>query len=146
MNPTTTNLDEGGLIAEVAHHVDGAEALIEGYRQIRESRSAATDPVSLFAAIETDRKMRMPATDLAEALAERGQSAYHYIFTGESPWDGGVLGAPHAIIIGFLFGTHAFSEASAAFFGKGEAADTLSAHLQDAVIGLPGNERLRGCS
>lgn len=56
MNPTTTNLDEGGLIAEVAHHVDGAEALIEGYRQIRESRSAATDPVSLFAAIETDRK------------------------------------------------------------------------------------------
>ena len=80
--------------------------------------------------------MRMPAIDLAEALAERGESAHHYIFAAESPWDGGALGSPHAIIIGFVFGTHAFSDASAAFFGRGTSADALSANVQDALVAL----------
>ena len=143
MNPSTSNLDERGLIAQLSTSVDDPAAVIEGYRRIRAGRGAATDPVSLFAAIETDRKMRMPAIDLAEALAERGQSPYLYLFTGESPWDGGALGSPHAIIIGFVFGTHAFSAESASFFGKGEAADALSAHLQDAMCAFAktGNPR-----
>ena len=148
-NPLTANLDEGGLLAEVAKNVQDPRTLIDGYRRIRGSRGAATDPVSLFAAIETHRKMRMPAIQLAESLAERGQAAYHYIFAGESPWDGGALGSPHAIIIGFVFGTHAFSDESAAFFGKGEAADALSNHLQDALValattGCPRTEALAG--
>ena len=142
-NPATANLDEQGLIAEIAHNVANAEELIAGYREIREARGAPADPASLYAAIETDRKMRMPAIDLLETLAERGQSGYHYLFAGESPWADGTIGAPHAIIIGFVFGTHAMSEASAKFFGKGEAADTLSANLQDAIINLArtGNPR-----
>ena len=142
-NPLTANLDESGLMAAVSQHVEDAQSVVDGYRRIRRRRGAATDPVSLFAAIETDRKMRMPAIDLAEALAERGESAHHYIFAGESPWDGGVLGSPHAIIIGFVFGTHAFSDASAAFFGKGESADALSTNLQDAFIAFAesGNPR-----
>ena len=135
-NPLTASLDGAGLLREVAKNVEDPQTLIDGYRRIRGSRGAATDPVSLFAAIETDRKMRMPAIQLAEALAEREQAAYHYIFAGESPWEGGALGSPHAIIIGFVFGTHAFSDESAAFFGKGEAADALSAHLQDAFLAL----------
>lgn len=148
-NPLTANLDEDGLLQEVAKNVQGAQTLVDGYRRIRGGRGAAADPVSLFAAIETDRKMRMPAIQLAEALAERGQAAYHYIFTGESPWDGGALGSPHAIIIGFVFGTHAFSDESAAFFGRGDAADALSNHLQDAIAalaatGCPCTEALAG--
>ena len=47
--------------------------------------------------------------------------------------------ASHAIFIGFLFGTHDYSDESAEFFGRGEAADTLSGHLQDAVINLARN-------
>lgn len=133
-NPQTANLDEDRLLAEVAKNVADAPSLIAGYRQIRAARGAATDPVSLFAAIETDRKMRQPAIHLAEALAARGQPAYQYIFAGESPWDGGQLGAPHAVIIGFVFGTHAFSDESAAFFGRGPAADALSRHLRDALV------------
>ncbi|MDE0420097.1 MAG: carboxylesterase family protein [Gammaproteobacteria bacterium] len=131
-NPQTANLDDAGLLAEVSRNVEDPASLIEGYRRIRDGRSVATDPTSLFAAIETDRKMRMPAIDLAEALAARGESAHHYIFAHESPWEGGRLGSPHAIIIGFVFGTHAMSEESAAFFGAGRAADAVSAHLQDA--------------
>ena len=133
-NPQTANLDQDGLLAEVAKNVADAPSLIDGYRQIRTARGAATDPVSLFAAIETDRKMRQPAIHLAEALAARGQAGYQYIFAGESPWDGGQLGAPHAVIIGFVFGTHAFSDESAAFFGRGPAADALSKHLRDALV------------
>lgn len=135
-NPLTANLDQDGLVAEVSKTVADAPAIIEGYRGIRASRGAATDPVSLFAAIETDRKMRLPAIHLAEALAAQGDAAYQYIFAAESPWDGGALGSPHAIIIGFVFGTHAFSDESAAFFGRGETADAISAHLQDALIGF----------
>ena len=130
MNPLTANLDENGVIAELSKYVADAQTVVEGYRRIRSRRGDRIDPVSLFAAIETDRKMRLPAIDLAEALAVRGESAYHYIFAGESPWSGGVLGSPHAIIIGFVFGTHAFSDESAAFFGRGEAADALSVLLQ----------------
>ena len=55
-NPLTANLDESGLLAEVAKHVEDAPSVVEGYRHIRRRRGAATDPVSLFAAIETDRK------------------------------------------------------------------------------------------
>jgi para-nitrobenzyl esterase len=132
MNPTMSKLDENGLTAEIAKNVENPRAIIEGYREIRARRGAPTDPVTLYWTIETDRKMRMPAVNLLEALSERGQNGYHYIFAGESPWEGGVLGAPHAIIIGFVFGTHAFSEGSARYFGRGEATDALSGHLQDA--------------
>ena len=140
-NPLTANLDEDGLVAQVAKNVEDAPSLIDGYRRIGQRRGTPTDPVSLFAAIETDRKMRLPAMLLAEAMAERGQSAHHYIFAGESPWEDGALGSPHAIIIGFVFGTHAFSEESAAFFGKGESADALSAHLQDAIAASGANRQ-----
>lgn len=135
-NPQTANLDEAGLLAEVSNNVEDAASLIDGYRRIRGERGDSIDPTSLFAAIETDRKMRLPAIDLAEAMAARRESAHHYIFAHESPWEGGRLGSPHAIIIGFVFGTHAMSEESAAFFGAGEAADAVSAHLQDAFCNL----------
>ena len=135
-NPHTANLDEAGLLAEVSSNVEDAASLIDSYRRIRAGRGDSTDPTSLFAAIETDRKMRVPAIDLVEALAARGESGHHYIFGHESPWEGGRLGSPHAIIIGFVFGTHAMSEESTAFFGAGEEADAVSAHLQDAFCSL----------
>ncbi len=77
---------------------------------------------------------RIPAIHLAEALAERGQSAYQYLFTWESPWGDGELGSPHAIDIGFVFGTHDITEGSASFFGQGEAADALAEKVQDAWL------------
>ena len=135
-NPQTANLDEAGLLSEVSSNVEDAASLIAGYRRIREGRRDTADPSSLFAAIETDRKMRMPAIDLLEALAARGEPGHHYIFAHESPWEGARLGSPHAIIIGFVFGTHAFSDESAAFFGKGASADHVSTHLQDAFCAL----------
>ena len=40
----------------------------------------------------------------------------------------------HAVFIGYLFGTYNMSEESAAFFGEGEAADTLAGHVMDTWI------------
>jgi para-nitrobenzyl esterase len=130
-------LDEAGLHTAVSKIVDDAQGVIEGYREILQDRGAADmRPISLLAAIETGRKMRMPAVALAEAMAARGQSAYQYVFTAESPWEDGFLSACHAIIIGYIFGTHSYCEEAGMFFGHGEDADALSGHLQDAVINL----------
>ncbi len=133
------DLDEARLVTEVSKVVEDAQGVIDGYRRILSDRGHPTDVVSILAAIETGRKMRIPSIELAEAMAARGQPAYQYVFTHESPWDGGYLMASHAIFIGFLFGTHDYSDESAEFFGRGEAADTLSGHLQDAVINLARN-------
>ena len=142
-SPALAGLDEAGLLTEVSKNVEDAQAVIDGYRQILNDRGHPSNPVSILAAIETGRKMRMPSIALAEAMAARGQPAYQYVVTAESPWDGGILRSSHAIFIGFLFGTHDYSDESAEFFGRGEAADTLSAHLQDAVVNLArtGNPR-----
>ena len=142
-SPLAANLDEAGLVAEVSKTVEDARGLIDGSRRILKGRGAPADPVSVLAAIETGRRMRLPSILLTEALAARGQPAYQYVFTAESPWDGGILRSCHAIIIGFVFGTHAFSDESVEFFGGGEAEDTLAGHLQDAIINFArtGNPR-----
>ena len=142
-SPLAENLDEAGLLAEVSKTVDDAQGLIDGFRGILKGRGHWTDPVSVLAAIETGRRMRIPSIRLCEAIAARGHPAYQYVFTAESPWDGGILRSCHAIIIGFIFGTHAFSDESIEFFGGGEAEDTLAANLQDAVINFArtGNPR-----
>ncbi len=128
------DLDDEGLTKLVGRRVPEAERVIECYRDARASRGDSVDPVSLFATIETDRVFRVPGIRLAEALETRGQRAYQYLFEWESPWNGGALGSPHAIDIGFVFGTHAFTAGSAEFFGSGAAADRLAARVQEAWL------------
>ena len=108
--------------------------MISAYRSAREGRGEAADAGTLFSAIETDRVFRIPAIRLGEALAAREQESFQYLFTWKSPWQGGRLGSPHAIDIGFVFGTHALNSGSAEFFGSGDAADTLAGHVQDAWL------------
>ncbi len=118
----------------LAGRIDDPQAVISAYRSAREGRGEAADAATLFAAIETDRVFRIPAIRLGETLAARNQDSFQYVFTWESPWDGGKLGSPHAIDIGFVFGTHALSAGSAEFFGSGDAADALAGHVQDAWL------------
>ena len=127
-------LDDATLAGALSTHIEEPEKVIDAYRAARDARGEASDANTLFAAIETDRIFRMPAIELGEALAERGASAFQYLFTWESPWGDGTLGSPHAIDIGFVFGTHGFSEGAAEFFGAGEQADTLAGHVQDAWL------------
>jgi para-nitrobenzyl esterase len=131
---TMNGLDDTALAAVLARNIDDPAAMIGRYREAREARGEVADAAALYAAIESDRIFRIPAVRLAEALAERDQAAYQYLFTWESPWDDGKLGSPHAIDIGFVFGTHDLNEGSAQFFGRGEAADALAGHVQDAWL------------
>jgi len=141
--PSFAELDDAALAMVLGRKTSDAETVVQRYRAVRQARGDRVDPVALFAAIETDRVFRIPAIRLAEALAERGQAAYEYLFTWESPWGEGALGSPHAIDLGFVFGTHAMTESSAGFFGSGHAADSLSAHVQDAWLAFAssGNPR-----
>ena len=126
--------DDATLQMALGAHIDEPQPVIEAYRSARAARGEAIDANTLYGAIETDRIFRMPAILLAEAIAERGRDAFQYLFTWESPWDGGSLGSPHAIDIGFVFGTYAFSEGSAGFFGSGEDAEALTGVVQDAWL------------
>ncbi|MDE0367030.1 MAG: carboxylesterase/lipase family protein [Gammaproteobacteria bacterium] len=142
-------LDDATLEQVLGATIGDPQAVIGAYRSARAARGDATDANSLFAAIETDRIFRIPAIRLAEAVAGRGRDAYEYLFTWESPWGDGGLGSPHAIDIGFVFGTHGFSEGSAEFFGSGPDAETLTGVVQDAWLkfatdGDPQTEALTG--
>ena len=126
--------DDAALQQALAGRIDNPGAVIAAYRSAREGRGEAADPGTLFSAIETDRVFRIPAIRLGETLAARGRESFQYLFTWESPWEGGRLGSPHAIDIGFVFGTHALNPGSAEFFGSGYAADSLARHVQDAWL------------
>jgi para-nitrobenzyl esterase len=129
-----SQMDDATLEQVLAPSIDDPAGVIAAYRAAREARGENADAGTLFAAIETDRIFRIPAIRLAEVLAERGQDAYQYLFTWESPWGDGALGSPHAIDIGFVFGTTGFSEGSAEFFGAGEDAENLTRNVQDAWL------------
>ena len=126
--------DDAALEQFLAGRIDDPRTVISAYRSAREGRGEAADASTLFAAIETDRVFRIPAIRLGEALAARNQDSFQYLFTWESPWEDGKLGSPHAIDIGFVFGTHALNSGSATFFGSGDAADALAGHVQDAWL------------
>lgn len=124
-------LDEARLV-RVCKHLMPAEhvyGLIAAYRNARIKRDANTNPPAVFTAIQTDLMFRMPAIHLAEAQHRHNQPAYNYLFTWKSPAMGGILGACHALEIGFVFGAY-----NDRFNGSGPAADTLARNMQDAWL------------
>lgn len=145
MDQELPKLDEAGLLRRCQRLMpaEGVEGLIETYREARAKRGAATTPVELFMAIQTDRVFRIPAIRLVEAQRDHNQPAYNYLFTWRSPIFDGILGACHALELGFLFGTYEEN-----FSGTGPAADILARNIQDAWLafartGDPSCESLR---
>jgi len=135
IDPAAASLDESHLLARARARLGAsAEAVLAGYRALATARGEPRDPMSTFAAIETDRVFRLPALRLAEALAARGQTAYHYEFTWRSPLLNGRLKSCHAIDIAFVFATHAQNDEVAKFCGAGPSADALASTVQDAWL------------
>jgi para-nitrobenzyl esterase len=134
---TPATEDENELIAELGKHVDRPEELFAGYKDLRGKAGADTDPISIYAAIETARKMWWPCIKLCEAMGARGQDAYQYLFTWPSPYtmaNGKPLAMSHAVVCGYIFGTYNINDDAVGFFGSGEAADTLAGHVMDTWI------------
>jgi para-nitrobenzyl esterase len=123
------DLSDGGLLHRVQGFVPGrhGEELLEAYRRARARRSLPVAPDELFVAVQTDRLFRMPAIHLAEAHHRRHQPAYMYLFSWVSPLFKGILGACHALDLGFVFGI-----LDANFSGSDEEARSLSRKMQDA--------------
>jgi len=129
-----SDFDEDLLQTVLSTRISDPANVINSYKEIRSARGQGVAPADLFAAIETDRVFRLPGVHLSEVIASRGLETYQYLFTWESPWGDGTLGSPHGIDIGFVFGTHTFSESSSQFFGHGSEADALAASVQDAWL------------
>jgi para-nitrobenzyl esterase len=127
------NLNEAGLLRRCQRLIPGGDVtgLIEAYRQVRSQRNLPVTPAELFIAIQSDRVFRMPAIRLAEAHYRRQQPTYMYLFNWVSPLMNGILGACHALDLGFVFGTLDDN-----FTGSGEEAQALSRKIQDAWAGF----------
>ncbi|NRA03339.1 MAG: carboxylesterase/lipase family protein [Myxococcales bacterium] len=131
LDPSTLSLDEPGLLRRLEALPDPA-TLVAAYRKARAGRQAPTTPRELLMAIETDRAFRIPGLRLAEAQRAHEARVYSYLVTWPSPMMGGILGSPHAVELGPLFGIHDTDETTAAFFGRGPAADELARGMQEA--------------
>jgi para-nitrobenzyl esterase len=144
MDQRLPTMDEAKLLRRCQRLVPAADApkLIEAYRKALPKSDVPTTPAELFAAIQTDRLFRIPAIRLAEAQ-RRYQTVYVYLFTWTSPFMGGVLGACHALELGFLFGTLEENFSGSNLPG----ADILARNIQDAWLsfartGDPSSESL----
>jgi carboxylesterase type B len=133
MDPGVGSLDDEGLKARLRLPAADAAALVEAYRKAHGERGEPVGAADLFFAIQTDRAFRMPGLRLAEAQAPHDSRVYSYLFSWKSPLMGGLLGACHALELGFVFGTYKVAGLEA-FCGSGPEADALARAMQDSWL------------
>jgi para-nitrobenzyl esterase len=109
------------------------ERAIATYRAARQQLGRTEAPDDLLVDALTDRMFRQQCLRFAEASVERGHDTYMYLFAWESPAAGGVLGACHAVDLGFVFGT---LDVISAFCGDGPDAERLADQVQDAWLAV----------
>jgi para-nitrobenzyl esterase len=131
MNPKVYEMDEDGLHRIASRYVATKDVakLIDTYRKARASRGEPTTPFEIMSALNTDVMFRKTAIRVAEAQCKHAAGGYNYLFCWKSSAANGVLGACHALEIGFVFGNYDDS-----FCGSGVEADKLSKEMQDAWI------------
>jgi para-nitrobenzyl esterase len=105
------------------------ERMAEIYRKARAARGDSTSPFEMASAILSDSMFRASALKMIDGHQKRGLPVYSYLFTWNSPALDGLMGACHALEIGFVFGTH-----DPEFCGQGPEADRLSAAMQDGWL------------
>jgi para-nitrobenzyl esterase len=133
-DPANATLTDAQLLARCERRMGpAARGVVDAYRKARSERGAPATAPELWSALETDRIFRLPALRLAEAQLAHDARVFDYLFTWPSPMFGGMLGACHALELGFVFGTYAHAD-MVDFSGAGPAADALGAHLMDAWL------------
>lgn len=124
--------DDERVVREASIYLgDEAPRVLEAYTKFLQRRGVPSSPLDAICALETDRVIRYPSIKLSEAMRDRGNPSYHFIFTYESPAMGGRLRAAHALELGFLFGTHG-DERVKAYTGGGPVTDELAQRMQRA--------------
>ncbi len=99
-DPRAWSPDDDALVARLAGSCGGRSAeIVEQYRTLQ---PGATNG-QLYVAIASD-NMRVGSIEFAEARCRAGGAPVHlYLFTWESPVQGGALGAAHGFEIPFVF-------------------------------------------
>jgi len=141
--PNFSEVDSNGLDMQVNRILSNfskngkANELIEVYKKNRNNLQ------DILEAIQTDVGFRIFSTRLAEAQSKYQANTYMYMFTWSSPWMDGQLGCPHAIEVGFVFGTH---DSQDFYCGKGKDVENLSEKVMDAWIAFArtGNPNHKG--
>jgi para-nitrobenzyl esterase len=110
-----------------------AREVIDRYRAARASRGEATDPRSLWSAIETDRMFRIGSIRAAGDHARHQPATFSYLFDWESPAMQGALGACHAVEIPFVLGNLEVPGMDR-FAGSGPETAALSERMMDAWL------------
>jgi para-nitrobenzyl esterase len=134
LDPSVMTLSDEQLVARFEPRLGAAaKPIIDAYRKARTGRNAPATPAEIFSAIETDRIFRLPGILLSETQAKHDRRVYQYLFAQPSPLFGGMLGACHAVELGFVFGTHREPGVSE-FTGQGPAVDALAEQTMDAWL------------
>jgi para-nitrobenzyl esterase len=133
-DPSVMALTDEQLVARFEPRLGaGTRAIVDAYRKARTARGEPASARDLFLAIETDRIFRVPGIVLAETQTRHEPRVHQYLFDWPSPLFGGMLGACHAVELGFVFGTYAAPGISE-FSGSGPAADVLAGQTMDAWL------------
>jgi para-nitrobenzyl esterase len=99
--------------------------LVAKYRRDLSTYVTHPTPAQVLVEMQTDVNFRQPALSLAAARRRYRQPVFVYQFNWSSPALGGILGACHAMEIGFIFGNY-----DSSFGGSGRMADALSRNMQ----------------
>ncbi len=127
-----------GMSMEASRLLEGdrredLQTLVQGYRRAYAKRGLEAAPPELMLTLEGDRVFWMAAVLLAEAQTPHPGRTYNYLFTWESPWQGGSLGAFHGLDMGFVFGT-IDATGTRNIHGEGPEAHALEAFCQAAWL------------
>ncbi len=127
-NPILRELDTDGVMRRFKRNVGEGKAqeLFDLYSQ------DGLPPVEILTRAYTDHIFRMPVERMLAAQAKHRNDSYQYYFTWTSPSMGGLLGACHALELGYVFGTYNGRPGLIEFYGSGEKADTLSLAMTSA--------------
>jgi para-nitrobenzyl esterase len=131
MDPSALSMDESMMVDRLKFFISPphVKEVTMAYRKARSGRGDSTSPFDLVSAVLSDFMFRTPALQMTEEHQRRGIPVYSYLFTWKSPALDGLLGACHALELGFVFGTH-----DAQFCGSGPDADRLSQRMQNAWL------------
>ncbi len=132
-NRSAVAMDHDGLRRRLFRVLpeDLVPPVIDLYRDRVSGEGAEPSPSNIYSEVFTDLAFRVPCERLLDAVADCGTGAFRYLFTWSSPAVGGILGACHAVDLGFTFGTNAV-DGGDLFFGAGSEADRIVDQMQGA--------------
>ena len=133
--PAVAAFDHELLVRYVRHALppEIARDAVATYADALRAQGLAADAPAIFCAIESDRILRFPSTQIAGWHSGRQAQTYMYRFTWRSPIFDGALGSCHALDLPFTFGT-LDAPGMPEFAGRGEEPRRLAGHLMDAWL------------